>query len=69
MGLDESEFAMMNIVPGFYWVIQYESSTIPTIARLTKSSGWEYMKSQHSAKMGGRGGPFKILSERLEYKE
>lgn len=69
MGLNESEAAVMNLIPGFYWVMQYESATVPTIARLTKSSGWEYMKSQHSTKMGGRGGPFKILSERLEYKE
>jgi hypothetical protein len=59
---------MMNVVSGFYWVLQYEKSPKATIARLTKNRGWEYMESEHSNKMVPNR-PFKILQGPLEYKE
>jgi hypothetical protein len=52
------------VTSGFYWVVQYEKSQKPTIARLTKNSGWEYLASEHSSKMI-RNGPYKIL-KRIE---
>lgn len=55
----------MNLMPGFYWVLQYKSSSKLTIARLTKNSGWEYMASEHSSKMI-KNSPYKIVSHRLE---
>lgn len=56
---------MSNHTPGFYWVIQYEKSQKPTIARLTKNAGWEYMNSEHSHKCISNS-PYKIL-EKIEY--
>lgn len=55
---------MESVTPGFYWVMQHEKSQKPTVARLKKNSGWEYMASEHSAKMI-RNSPYKIL-KRLE---
>jgi hypothetical protein len=54
----------MEIKPGHYWVFQHEKSDKPTIARLTKSSGWEYFYSEHSNKMISNK-PYKII-QRLE---
>jgi len=53
---------MDNATPGFYWVIQYEKSQAPTIAKLRKNSGWEYMSSEHSSK-ALRNSPWKILKK------
>lgn len=50
---------------GFYWVLQYKTSQRPTIARLTKNGGWEYMASEHSSKMI-KNSPYEIVSQRLE---
>lgn len=60
-----SDLEKVSIFPGFYWVFQHQKSLKPTIARLTKSSGWEYMASEHSSKMI-KNGPYKIVSHRLE---
>jgi hypothetical protein len=46
--------------PGHYLVFQHEKSDKPTIARLTKSSGWEYFYSEHSTKMISNK-PYKII--------
>ena len=50
----------MNYTPGFYWVWQYSKSQRPTVARLKKAGGWEYMQSEHSSKMMP-GGPYKVI--------
>ncbi len=41
-------------------MFQHEKSDKPTIARLTKSSGWEYFYSEHSTKMISNK-PWKVL--------
>ena len=52
---------MANLTPGFYWVWKRGKSDKPTIARLTKNGGWEYMNSEHSDKLIGNK-PYEIIS-------
>ena len=53
----------MNYTPGFYWVLS-RNNPKPTVARLSKDGGWEYMVSEHSHKLVGNK-PYKIL-EKIE---
>ena len=58
----------MNYTPGYYWVWQHAKSQKPTVARLRKSSGWEYMNSEHSNKCVYNG-PYKVISRIEEPKD
>ena len=53
----------MNHVPGFYWVRQHKGDQQLTIARLGKSSGWEFLASKHSHKMGGAWSPSEVIAK------
>lgn len=57
-----------NYNPGFYWVFQYEGSQKPTIAKLKKNSGWEYMNSEHSTKCISNA-PYKVINRIEEPKD
>ena len=55
----------INLEPGYYWVKRREGSE-PTVARLTKSSGWFHFDGSHVKMVPNKP---ELILQRIEYKE